>query len=46
MESSKKSWNKFEKTGRIEDYLQYKILLKKEKSNETNYKESRSNNQD
>ena len=42
---AKEYWNKFLKTGQIEDYILYKAINKKENKYETNNKESRGNNQ-
>ena len=40
----KQYWNKFLKTGHIEDYILYKAISKRENKNETNSKKQWGNN--
>ena len=40
----KQYWNKFLKTGHIEDYILYKAISKRENNNETDSKKLWSNN--
>lgn len=42
--SSDALWNEFEKTGKVEDYMKYKLnVIKNEEVNETNKSEGNSN---